>query len=161
MAPSEEAGSFAAELGVWQGAKATLRAASGRFRSPHLNSVCLFRNRRYIRISRNVDGVMTEFARIAKTNVYPKAEFTASDLKRGGAVLEAASDGKVVRIKRRDTRFLLIREDHLMALVAELTDTTPKSLEQMLEGFTAEDATSLRERMTAWRADEPVGKELI
>jgi hypothetical protein len=108
-----------------------------------------------------MDGAMTEFAPIAKTNVYPKAEFTASDLKRGGAVLQAASDGKVVRIKRRDTRFLLIREDHLMTLVAELTDTTPQSLEQMLEGFTAEDATSLRERMTAWRADEPVGKELI
>ena len=48
-----------------------------------------------------------------------------------------------------------------MALVAELTDATPKSLEQMLEGFTAEDAASLRERMTAWRADQPVGKELI
>jgi hypothetical protein len=82
-------------------------------------------------------------------------------LKRGGAVLETASDLKVVRITRRDTRFLLIREDHVMTLVAELTDTAPKSLEQMLEGFTAEDATNLRERMTAWRADEPVGKELI
>jgi hypothetical protein len=108
-----------------------------------------------------MDGAMTQFAPIAKTNVYPKAEFTASDLKRGGAVLEAASDGKVVRIMRRDTRFLLIREDHVMTLVAELTDTTPKSLEQMLDGFAAEDATSLRERMAAWRADEPIGKELI
>jgi hypothetical protein len=48
-----------------------------------------------------------------------------------------------------------------MRLVAELTDTTPKSLEQMLEGFTAEDATGLRERMAAWRADDPVGSELI
>jgi hypothetical protein len=48
-----------------------------------------------------------------------------------------------------------------MTLVAELTDTMPKSLEQMLEGFTPEEAASLRERMTAWRADEPVGKELI
>jgi hypothetical protein len=104
---------------------------------------------------------LTEFASIAKTNVYPNAEFTASDLKRGGSVLEAASDGKVVRITRRDTRFLLIREDYVMRLVAELTDTTPKSLEQMLEGFTAEDATGLRERMAAWRADDPVGSELI
>jgi len=98
---------------------------------------------------------------IAQTNVRPKAEFTASDLKRGGAVLEAASDGKVVRIIRRNTGFLLIREDHVMTLVAELTDTTPKSLEQMLEGFTDEDALSLRDRMTSWRADEPVGKEIL
>lgn len=120
-----------------------------------------FRIFHYIRIFRNVDGAMAEFAPIAKTNVYPKAEFTASDLKRGGAVLEAASDGKVVRIMRRDTGFLLIREDHVMALVAALTDTTPKSLEQMLEGFSKEDAMSLRERMTAWRADAPVGKELL
>jgi hypothetical protein len=104
---------------------------------------------------------MPQFTPIAKTNVYPKAEFTASDLKRGGVVLEAASEGKVVRIMRRDTGFLLIREDHVMTLVAELTDTMPKSLEQMLEGFTPEEAASLRERMTAWRADEPVGKELI
>lgn len=104
---------------------------------------------------------MTKFAPIAKKNVYPTAEFTASDLKRGGSVLEAAGDGKVVRIMRRDTGFLLIREDYVMTLVAELTDTTPRSLEQMLDGFTAEDATSLRERMTAWRADEPVGTELI
>jgi hypothetical protein len=104
---------------------------------------------------------MPEFAPIAKTSVYPKAEFTASDLKRGGAVLDAASDGKVVRIMRRDTGFLLVREDHVMMLVAALTDTTPKSLEQMLDGFTAEDATSLRERMTTWRADDPIGKELL
>jgi hypothetical protein len=104
---------------------------------------------------------MTQFAPIAEANVYPKAEFTASDLKRGGAVLEAASDGKVVRITRRGARFLLIREDHVMTLVAELTATRPKSLEQMLEGFTAEDATSLRERMAAWRADGPIGKKLL
>jgi 1-deoxy-D-xylulose 5-phosphate reductoisomerase len=104
---------------------------------------------------------MTGFAPIARTNVYPKAEFTASDLKRGGSVLEAANEGKVVRIMRRDTGFLLIREDHVMTLVAELLDTTPRSLEQMLEGFTAEDAASLRERMTAWRADQPVGHERL
>jgi hypothetical protein len=108
-----------------------------------------------------MDGAMAEFAPIAKTNVSPKAEFTASDLKRGGAVLEAANDGRVVRIMRRDTGFLLIREDHVMEFVAALTDTTPKSLEQMLEGFSSEDAVSLRERMTAWRADEAVGKELL
>ena len=121
----------------------------------------LSRNFRHIRIFRDRDGAMTQFAPIAKTNVHPKAEFTASDLKRGGSVLEAASDGKVVRITRRDTRFLLICEDHVMTLVAELTDTAPKSLEQMLEGFTAEDAASLRGRMTARRSDEPVGKELL
>jgi hypothetical protein len=115
----------------------------------------------YIRNIRNMDVDMTQFAPIAQTNVRPKAEFMASDLKRGGAVLEAASDGKVVRIFRRNTGFLLIREDHLMTLVAELTDTTPKSLEQLLDGFTADDARSLRNRMTSWRADEPVGNEML
>jgi hypothetical protein len=57
--------------------------------------------------------------------------------------------------------FCLIREDHAMTLLAELTDTTPESPEQMLEGSTAEDAATLRERLADWRADEPVGKELI
>jgi hypothetical protein len=104
---------------------------------------------------------MTDIAPIAQTKVYPKAEFTASDLKRGGSVLEAASAVKVVRITRRGTGFLLIREDHMMDLVTELRDTTPRSLAEMLEGFTPEDAASLRNRMAGWRADEPAGKELI
>ena len=82
---------------------------------------------------------MARFAPIAKTNLCPKAEFKASDLKPGGSVLEAESDGKVVRITHRGIGFLLIREHYAMTLVAEPTDTTPKALEQLLKGFTADD----------------------
>lgn len=97
----------------------------------------------------------------AKPRLRPAVEFSASDLKRGGAVLEAASTHNFVRITRRGTSFLLLREDRALQFAAEITDDTPQSLEDMLSGFTPEDAADLRARMAGWRADGPQGKERL
>ncbi len=104
---------------------------------------------------------MTDTAPIAKTRLQPSAEFSASDLKHSGAVLEAVNAHNVVRITRRGTNFLLLREDYALQFAADLTDDTPKSLEEMLDGFTPEDAVRLREQLAGWRDDPPQGKELI
>src|SRR5690242_19265124 len=104
---------------------------------------------------------MSEIQPIADTRVRPGAEYAASDLKNAGRVLDAVEAAKLVRITRRNTRFLLIREDRVMEFVADLTDRTPKTLEEMLEGFTPEDAAELRKRTAAWNADKPVGQELL
>jgi hypothetical protein len=104
---------------------------------------------------------MPEIQPIADTRLRSGAEYSASDLKNAGSVLDAVETAKLVRITRRNTRFLLIREDRVMEFVADLTDRTPKTLEEMLEDFTPEDAADLRKRATAWNADKPVGKELL
>jgi hypothetical protein len=104
---------------------------------------------------------MSEAQPIAGTRLRPGAEYSASDLKNAGSVLDAVDTAKLVRITRRNTRFLLIREDRVMEFVAELTDRTPKTLEEMLEGFTPEDAADLRKRTAAWNADKPVGQERL
>jgi hypothetical protein len=104
---------------------------------------------------------MREIQPIAGTRLRPGAEYSASDLKNAGSVLDAVDAAKLVRITRRNTRFLLIREDRVTEFLADLTDRTPRTLEEMLEGFTPEDADDLRTRTAVWNADKPIGKELL
>jgi hypothetical protein len=104
---------------------------------------------------------MPEIQPIAGTRLRPGAEYSASDLKNAGSILDAVDTAKLVRITRRNTRFLLIREDRVMEFAADLADRTPKTLEEMLEGFTPEDAADLRNRTAAWNTDKPIGNELL
>ncbi len=100
---------------------------------------------------------MPEIKPITGTRLRPGAEFTASDLKNAGSVLDAVDTAKIVRITRRNTRFLLIREDRVTQFVADLADRTPGTLEEMLEDFTPGDAADLRKRTAVWNADKPIG----
>lgn len=85
------------------------------------------------------------------------ADFTASDLKTSGPVLDAAAQG-VVRIRRRGQTFVLMSEARLDEIVAEASDPRPKTLADLVEGYDADDAKS---RLRGWFADGPVGKEGI
>ncbi|MBL6457208.1 hypothetical protein JMJ55_17870 [Belnapia sp. T6] len=83
------------------------------------------------------------------------AEFTASDLKTSGPVLDAAVRG-VVRIRRRGQTFVLLSEARLDEIVAEASDPRPKSLADLVQGYDAED---VKNRLRGWEAEEAVGKE--
>ena len=83
------------------------------------------------------------------------AEFTASDLKASGPVLDAAVRG-VVRIRRRSQTFVLLSEARFAEIVAEASDPRPKSLADLVKGY---DANDVKARLRGWEADEPVGKE--
>lgn len=85
------------------------------------------------------------------------AEFTASDLKASGPVLDAAARG-VVRIRRRGQTFVLMSEARLEEIVAEASDPRPKSLADLVKDYDADDVKS---RLREWFADGPAGKEVI
>jgi hypothetical protein len=85
------------------------------------------------------------------------SNFTASDLKQPGPILDAAAQG-VVRIKRRGEAFLLLRESQFETLMAEAADSRPKTLADLLVDYNAEE---VKARLSSWLADAPVGKELL
>ena len=87
--------------------------------------------------------------------IAPVAEFTASDLKTSGPVLDAAVRG-LVRIRRRSQTFVLFSEARLAEIVAEASDPRPKSLADLLKDYDADD---VKARLRGWEADGPVGKE--
>ena len=55
-----------------------------------------------------VTGAISPFA---DTGIRPAAQFQSSVLKTHGVVLDAADQGRMMRIRRRSTDFILIRED--------------------------------------------------
>jgi len=83
------------------------------------------------------------------------ADFTASDLKQSGPVLDSAARG-VVRIRRRGDAFLLLREAHFEQLMAEAADPRPKTLADLLVDY---DAADVNNRLSGWLADTPTGNE--
>jgi hypothetical protein len=85
------------------------------------------------------------------------ANFTASDLKQSGPVLDAAVQG-VVQIKRRGEVFLLMREAEFDLIIEEAADPRPKSLADLLVDYDAED---VKARLSNWIKDAPTGKEAL
>lgn len=86
------------------------------------------------------------------------ASFSATDLnKSGGKLLDTALSGPV-RITRRDQRFVLLREDALVELLADAQDDRPKSLDDLLRHY---DGAKIRTRTRAFLDDPPAGKEPI
>ena len=121
---------------------------------------------RKLRIIRNIEVcvvpvVVPVFEPIGTTGIRPAAEFPSSALKTHGVVLDAAEGGQLVRIRRRRAPFILVREDRLVALMAEAADTRPKTLDDLVRDFTPHDAEELRARMAPWLEDEPAGAELL
>jgi len=87
----------------------------------------------------------------------PEANFSASDLKKPGPILNAAAQG-IVRIKRRDEVFVLMRPTQFDRLLEEAGDLRPKHLRELLQGY---DAVGVKQRLGAWNADKGVGKETL
>ncbi len=85
------------------------------------------------------------------------ANFTASDLKQSGPILDKAVQG-IVRIQRRGEAFLLLREAQFDRIIEEAADPRPKSLADLLIGYDAED---IKTRLAVWNADPPVGSEVL
>ena len=97
---------------------------------------------------------------IAETGIRPTTEFRSSDLKNGGSVLDAAERG-IVRIRRRNSSYVLIREDSVPGFIEQATDTSPKTFADLLRDFTPDDAADIRARLAGWMTDAPRGRELI
>ena len=71
------------------------------------------------------------------------ATYTATDLnKAGGKVLDDAATG-AVRIRRRGTSYVLMREEHFSRLLARARERQPQSLEDLLRGYDAGKVKSL------------------
>jgi len=85
------------------------------------------------------------------------ADFTASDLKQSGPILDAAVRG-VVRIRRRGEAFLLLREAQFDRLVAEAADPRPKTLADLLVDY---DAAEVKGRLSGWLSDTQAGNEAL
>ena len=85
------------------------------------------------------------------------AEFSASDLKKAGQVLDAATQG-LVRIRRRNETFFLLREAAFEELVTEAADPRPKTLDDLLENYAADD---VKARAQWWLDDAVQGKETL
>jgi hypothetical protein len=86
------------------------------------------------------------------------ATYTATDLnKAGGKVLDDAAQG-TVRIKRRGTRYLLMREETLDGLLAAARDGRPQSLEDLVRGY---DAGKVKSLTRGFLTDTPTGKERV
>jgi hypothetical protein len=84
--------------------------------------------------------------------------YTATDLnKAGGRVLDNAGHG-TVRIKRRGTSYVLMREDNLDSLLTAARDGRPQSLEDLVRGY---DAGRIKALTRCFLDDAPVGKERL
>jgi hypothetical protein len=71
------------------------------------------------------------------------ATYTATDLnKAGGKVLDNAAIG-TVRIRRRGTNYVLMREEHFSRLLTGAREGQPQSLEDLLRGYDAAKIKSL------------------
>ncbi|HLB97514.1 MAG TPA: hypothetical protein VJK90_07620 [Acetobacteraceae bacterium] len=86
------------------------------------------------------------------------ATYTATNLnKAGGKVLDDAGRG-TVRIKRRGTSYVVMREDMLDSLLASAREGRPQSLEDLLRGY---DAEKLKSLTRGFLDDPPTGKERL
>jgi hypothetical protein len=86
------------------------------------------------------------------------ATYTATDLnKAAGKVLDDAGHG-TVRIKRRGTSYLLMREETLDGLLAAARDGRPQSLEDLVRGY---DAAKVKSLTRGFLTDTPAGKERL
>ena len=86
------------------------------------------------------------------------ATYTATDLnKSGGKVLDDAGSG-AVRIRRRGTSYLLMREDVLAKLLDAARERRPQSLEDLLRDY---DATQVKSLTRGFLDAPPTGKERI
>jgi len=86
------------------------------------------------------------------------ATYTATDLnKAGGKVLDDAGHGSV-RITRRGTSFVLMREDALDSLLTAARDGRPQSLEDLVRGY---DLGKVKSLTRLFLEDPPVGKERL
>lgn len=86
------------------------------------------------------------------------ATYTATELnKSGGKVLDDASVG-TVRIKRRGSSFVLMREDRLAVLLAAARDGRPQSLEDLLRDY---DAAKVKSLTQPFLEDAPAGRERL
>ena len=86
------------------------------------------------------------------------ADYSATEFsKHASQVLDMAGQG-AVRVKRRNEVFVLLRERHLDQIVADAQDNRPKTLEDMLQGYNADQ---MKAGMTGWLEDIPAGKETL
>jgi len=86
------------------------------------------------------------------------ATYTATELnKMGGKVLDDAGHG-TVRIKRRGTSYLLMRESTLDSLLNAARDGRPQSLEDLVRGY---DAAKVKSLTGFFLNDAPAGKERL
>lgn len=86
------------------------------------------------------------------------ATYTATDLnKAGGKVLDDAGHG-TVRIRRRGTSYVVMREEMLDLLLAAARDGRPQSLEDLLRGYYFGKLKSLTR---GFLDDPPAGKERL
>jgi hypothetical protein len=86
------------------------------------------------------------------------AEMSSTDLnKTSGKVLDAAVEGPV-RVRRRDQRFVILREDALDELLAAARENRPQPLAALLQDYDCEKVASL---VGDFLADAPAGRELI
>jgi len=86
------------------------------------------------------------------------ATYTATDLnKAGGKVLDDAGRG-TVRIKRRGTSFVAMREEMLDSLLVTARDGRPQSLEDLVRGY---DAGKVKSLTRGFLDDTPHGKERL
>jgi hypothetical protein len=86
------------------------------------------------------------------------ATYTATDLnKSGGKVLDDAGNG-AVRIRRRGTSYVLMREENLAKLLATAREGQPQSLEELLRGY---DAGQVKSLTRGFLDDKPSGKERL
>ena len=86
------------------------------------------------------------------------ATYTATDLnKSGGKVLDDAGRG-AVRIRRRGTSYVVMREETLDSLLAEARDGRPQSLEDLVRDY---DSGKLKSLTRGFLDDPPVGKERL
>ncbi|MEJ0018605.1 MAG: hypothetical protein WDN25_19015 [Acetobacteraceae bacterium] len=86
------------------------------------------------------------------------ATYTATDLnKSGGKVLDDAGDG-AVRIKRRGTSYVLMREETLARMLEAAREGRPQSLQDLLRDY---DAVKVKSLTREFLDDAPVGKERL
>jgi hypothetical protein len=86
------------------------------------------------------------------------ATYTATDLnKAGGKVLDDAGRG-TVRIRRRGTSYVLMREDTLDGLLVAARDGRPQSLEDLVRDY---DAGKVKSLTHGFLDDTPIGKERL
>ena len=86
------------------------------------------------------------------------ATYTATDLnKAGGKVLDDAGRG-AVRIRRRGTSYVLMREETLDGLLAAARDGRPQSLEDLVRDY---DGGKVKALTRGFLDDRPHGKERL
>ncbi len=86
------------------------------------------------------------------------ATYTATDLnKAGGKVLDDAASG-AVRIRRRGTSFVLMREEYFSRLLAGARDGRPQSLEDLVRDY---DAGKIKTVTRAFLDAPATGKERL